>query len=382
MQHIEAMEHRTRGSLAAGRESPWTRWERWAAKASICLLLAAGTSAWAAGSAHVAAQIRLPLGVLGDSDSHSYQDALSFPRGGALRGGTYRQGTLQWTEVLARIRGDYVDPGPWGIWGTRGTVAELQEWLGRDGRAPQKQDFRYNFAYSGAECAQLTEGRWRQTQRLLALMDRDSALWRRGVIVIRIGINSFGRGSDLERLARNREDATVRSEIGQCVDQIARAVGLIRKGHPETFIVLVGIFDDSNIPEHFGQWQAAVERANIKAGLDVFDNALRSMARADRRAAFFDDRQFFRELWGGRSRLGRPDYRSVPIDADRAVTNTQGDHPRNAVLADNHAGVVWNALWAAALVRLLDARAGTSIPQITRREIAQLVEPIWPSTAR
>lgn len=37
------------------------------------------------------------LAVLGDSDSHSYQDSLSFPPGSADRGGAYRARTFQWT---------------------------------------------------------------------------------------------------------------------------------------------------------------------------------------------------------------------------------------------------------------------------------------------
>ena len=41
------------------------------------------------------------------------------------------------------------------------------------------------------------------------------------------------------------------------------------------------------------------------------------------------------------------------------VRNTVGDEPRNAVIADGHAGLVWNVLWAQSLVAHL-LNLGTS----------------------
>ena len=79
---------------------------------------------------------RVPLAVVGDSDSHSYQDRLSFPEGTAKRGGRYRQTTLQWDEVLARLRGGQLDLGAWGEYGTCARVAGLGRPLGLLLRAP------------------------------------------------------------------------------------------------------------------------------------------------------------------------------------------------------------------------------------------------------
>ena len=84
----------------------------------------------------------VPLAALGDSDTHSYQDRVSFPAGSFKRGGAFRATTFQWIEVLARLRGSELDPGPWGVWGTRGRIATLQEWFGWEGRAPRKEDYR------------------------------------------------------------------------------------------------------------------------------------------------------------------------------------------------------------------------------------------------
>lgn len=114
----------------------------------------------------------IPLAVLGDSDSHSYHDTISF-KNPLERGGKFRSITFQWTEVLARLRNNQIDQGYWGVWGSRrGLIAEFRSALGLEGRAPKKLDFRYNFAVSGAGCADLVEGYSRQTQRLLYLMKK------------------------------------------------------------------------------------------------------------------------------------------------------------------------------------------------------------------
>src|SRR3546814_18716325 len=76
-------------------------------------------------------------------------------------------------------------------------------------------------------------------------------------------------------------------------------------------------------------------------GIDRFDVALRSIASADPRIAFFDDRAWFQGYWGGRDARGVPAYRNVTV-GDMHVTNTSGEDPRTAVLADGHAGLGWN----------------------------------------
>ena len=89
----------------------------------------------------------VPIAVLGDSISHSYQDGIGFPPGSPDRGGARRAQTFQWTEVLARLRGAELDLGPWVTWGRPGTVAWARELIGLPaGRAPKKQDYLYNFA--------------------------------------------------------------------------------------------------------------------------------------------------------------------------------------------------------------------------------------------
>ena len=66
----------------------------------------------------------IALAVLGDSSSHSYQDSLSFPSGSSGRGGAFRARTFQWIEVLARLRANELNPGPWVEWG-RSTASSI-----------------------------------------------------------------------------------------------------------------------------------------------------------------------------------------------------------------------------------------------------------------
>lgn len=311
---------------------------------------------------------RVPLAVLGDSDSHAYHDSVFFPAGSVKRGGAYRPTTWQWTELLQRLRGRQLNQGAWGIHGTRGAVARANRWLGREGRSPPKQDYRYNFALSGAECSDLLEGYSQQTRALLSLMDQEPARWRKGVVLIRIGVNSFGGAQDLEQLAHDPRAAAVQEKITGCVQAIRDSVALLRRHHPRVRIVLVGIFNNAHWPNYLDRWHDPAQLANIDQGLDAFDHALARMARTDPGIAFFDDRAWFAARWGSRDGQGLPAYRELVLGTLR-VRNAAGDAPEHAVLADGHAGSAWNAEWARALVELMNARFQLAITPIGRAEI-------------
>ena len=64
-----------------------------------------------------AAPTRMRLAVLGNSDSHAFHDSVSFADGSPERGGPQRAVTFQWTEIIARLRGDAIDQGAWGARG-------------------------------------------------------------------------------------------------------------------------------------------------------------------------------------------------------------------------------------------------------------------------
>ena len=64
---------------------------------------------------------KLRLAVLGDSDSHSFHDAVSLHYGTPeARGGAQQASTWQWTEILGRLRPRDIDQGLSGRWAAAG----------------------------------------------------------------------------------------------------------------------------------------------------------------------------------------------------------------------------------------------------------------------
>ena len=313
-----------------------------------------------------------PVAVLGDSDSHSYQDRISFPPGGAERGAEYRDITLQWTEVLARLRGDALDFGAWGTYGTGRIPAFIAKKLGIVVRKPRREDYRYNFAMSGAECSDLLTG-WEEAPALVKLMDDEPERWQHGIVIIRIGINTFGKLKSMNGLARDPPDPDAIASVDGCIADHRDAVALIRARHPGTRFVLVGIFDNLNWSRYFERWQSAGEVANIRKGLDRFDDALRAMAAKDPDIAFHDDRAWFAARWGSRDENGRPAYRTVRF-AGIDVVNDEGDAPHNIALKDGHGGLVVNTLWAQSMLHLMNERFGLGIRDIDDAEAARFVQ--------
>jgi hypothetical protein len=349
---------------------------------ALALALAAGAltlGLWSDGMPHDTtprpSSNAIPFAVLGDSNSHSYQDNAWFPADTTERGGRLRSRTFQWIEVLARLRGQQLDPGPWVRWGRPGVVALAREWMGLPGgRAPQKEDYLYNFANSGAACKNLMNGRFRQVPRLVALMDQAPARWARGVVVIRIGLNNWSGLLDLQASDPNAPE--LREATAHCAGEIGAAVRRIHASHPGTRILLVGIGNEADDPANFERWQSAAETRNIRTALDGFNAAIRQLAEGDARLAYFDDLAWFQSHWGSRNAEGKPDYKTVEIGPELRVTNTIGDDPRNALLADLHPGLVWNALWAKALVARLHEAFGLPLTPIGDEELRRFLEPL------
>jgi len=356
------------------------RWHRLALACLLCTvpmmptaLPSALTSASSATPPAVAASVAPPfkLAVLGDSDSHGYRDTLWTPGG---RGGAYAEHTLQWTEALARLRGPAIDLGPVGVWGTRKAWGRAMEWFGVSSRMPRKLDHQNNFAFAGAQCSDLMQGGFRQAPRLRTLMDADPEAWRGAVVVIRSGITSVGYADSLDQFAADPNGAAVQAKVQACIGHIRAAVALIHRSHPQTRFVLVGILNNAHFPPYLKFWQSAREMTNIDLGLDRFDASLKALAAADPRMAFFDDRAWFAARWGGRDAQGRPAYAVLHAAPGRDVSFTQCDHPSCAVLADGHAGAVWNVLWAQSLVDLLRLSFQLPVPAIAADEVRPLID--------
>jgi len=317
---------------------------------------------------------RIRFAVLGDSSAQSYHDTLMLGDPG-LRGGHWRATTWQWTEILARLRGDQIDFGQWGAWGEGKYRALLGEAFGELIRSPRKDDYRYNFAVNGSQCNELLGHSQRQAIRLVELMDARPQEWRGGIVLIRMGANDIGLHDPMDELARDPASSHIKSVIDTCVATIGRTVSLIRKRHPDTYVVVVGVPNTADWPDELGSWQSARETANIKAGLDRFDNGLHKLAAADRDVYFLDDRAWFRGLWGSRDDHGFPHYKTVRLSPGWAITHTIGDDPHNAVVADGHAGVVLNVLWAQHLINVVNSAFGLTLRPITDDEVVRFLQP-------
>lgn len=301
-----------------------------------------------------AAEGRVPLAVLGDSDSHSYQDRVTFPVGTDARGGRHADKTWQWVDVLQRLRGDEIDLGPWGTWGSRfPLLGRLQSELGLRHRRIQKQDFHQNLARSGARCEDMNTGAKAQLPRLLDILDQDPQRWARGVVVIRIGINNVGIEPFMEGMARGDQPEQTTQGIDACVRHIRETLAGLRQRHPETAVVLVGIFNNAHWARWLGRWHDPAALARIEAGLDRFDAGLKHLAATHARVVFFDDRAWFVQRFGGRDARGVPAYLDWQATPWLKVTNSLGDTWQHAYLADGHNGSVWNAAWAATLTGVL-----------------------------
>lgn len=314
----------------------------------------------------------VPLAVLGNSDSHSYQDSIWFAADSPERGGVHRARTLQWTEVLARLRPDEIDQGVWGVHGHGGRLARVASWVGIGLQTPRKQDFAYNFATSGARCGYL-EGPLGQTAHLVRALEVRPDDWARGAVVIRIGINDLGTPDRLDRVAREGLDDEARAAVTNCVRVIEETVARIRASSGTVHIVLVGIADNANWPPNFAKWQSRDAMQHLAAFHDLYDDALRRIAREQEGISFFDDRAWFRRHWGGRDGDGALGYVPVCV-GNLVVTYTQGDNLNDAVLTDGHAGTVLNALWARSLVEVLVAGGVAPLTPIAEGELDALVE--------
>jgi len=336
---------------------------RWALSVLFLLAMTNGPA--------MSAAPKVPMAVLGDSNSMSFQDHLSI-RGAEQRGGVFRDRTFQWGEVMARLRGNQIDPGPWEAWGVSNPALRWLDTLGVPvGRAPRKEDYRYNFANEGARCDELMNTRRRQVPRLVALMDKEPDRWRDGVVVIRIGISNLADFIDSQ--AVNPGGPAMHKGIEECMVAYRQAVSLVRKTHPTTRIVLVGAFNDTHDAVNLHRWQSAIEVANISKMCDEFDNGLRSIVAATPRTSFFDDRAWFRATWGSRDADGLPAYKTLAIGPSLRVTHSIGDGPTHSMLGDDHNGMVWNVLWAQSLVQHLHDVVNLPVTPISDEEVQRFV---------
>ena len=317
----------------------------------------------------------IPFAVLGDSNSHSYQDSISFPLNSDARGGPFRTSTFQWTEVLGRLRGNEIDMGQWGPWGQSVYVAGLRERIGLSGgRAPLKEDYLYNFASSGRQCRDLNGSLFRplrQVGPLVRLMDREQERWREGIVVVRIGSNDLAPIENA--LTKTPPPPEAETIAANCAREIGTAIRTIRANHPTVRILLVGLGDYSSDPEGTGRYFTLQASANIRNATAAFNDRLKKLVDNDPYSAFFDDQAWFDDKWGPRTANNVLGHKVINIGGKLTLTFSLGNEPNHAVLLDRHAGMAWNALWAQSLVMRLREAFDVPISPISDAELSDFV---------
>ena len=326
------------------------------------LMVLAALAASAALRAEAPPERRLPVAVLGDSDSHSYHDALN----GIGRGGAGNPKTFNWLEAWARLRPDEIDPGPVVAAGDPRLLARAKSLFGVPTRTPRKLDYLYNYAWSGARCDSLMEAWPEQGARLLTRLGSEPARWRDGLIVIRIGVNDFGQAEHLR--AWSAAPAAAVPVVDKCLAAIGRTVAAIRK-RSSVRIALVGVAHDYNAP--FAGEEAAPTHAiaQVEGVLARFDAGLQALATRDPRIAYIDDVSWFEARYGSRRFASLAPATTV---ADLVVQNQTGDDPQSLHTADGHPGTVASGLFLQHLVRGLNVRFGWDLSVPSDEEIAAL----------
>jgi hypothetical protein len=303
----------------------------------------------------------LPVAVLGDSDSHSYRDAVN----GVRRGGPENARTFNWLEVWARLRPGEVDFGPLTVAGDRRSVARLKSAIGVPTRTPKKADYLYNYAWSGARCASLN-GEWpEQARRLATRLRQDTARWDAGLVIIRIGVNDFGQAAHLRAWSADPDSA--RPVVDACVAEIAAAVRAIR-GVSRAHIALVGIAYDYNTLSIADVADRDV--LAVKGALSRFDEGLSALAEADSRVAFIDDYAWFQKRYGSRESGA---LASSAMVAGLSLQNAPGDSPTHMHTADKHAGTVASGLFLQHFILRLNEAFGWRLSVPADEEIVNLV---------
>ncbi len=305
---------------------------------------------------------RIAVAVLGDSDSHSYHDRLA----DLGRGGSFAASTFNWIEIWARLRPHEIDPGPFAASGGGRMIAAAKALFSVPTRVPRKEDYLYNYSWSGTRCAGLMTEWPEEARNFIRRIKAEPERWRDGLVVIRIGVNDFGQADNLNRWASAPLDAA--PIIDGCLAEIAHAAAAIRRVS-DVHIALIGIAHDyetpmaaAGVPDETVQTVAAV--------LDRFDTGLVEIAAGDPRIAFVDDAAWLARRFGSRRSGGVA--KTVEI-AGMSLSNAVGDAPSNLHLADGHAGTIASGLFLQHLVRELNARFGWSLTPISDEDIVNLV---------
>jgi hypothetical protein len=309
---------------------------------------------------------RIPIAILGDSDSSSYE----WQHGEPGRGGEFARATHNWPWIWNELRSSEIDLGPYQRSGTYPRIAGILSSLGFSTRAPRKLDYKYNYSLSGIGCRSLSTEWPYQYRWLLSELNENPLAWKRGIVIIRIGVNDIGQRAHLRQWAETGLDEYSKGLVNQCVDEIASVAGELIDNH-DVRVAIVGIAHDYNWPDSFSEWPERQQIARISAVLESFDTQLLSLASRSPQLAFIDDSSWFRSRFGDRQ---TEDLRfEFSISTNVSIKNAIGNRPENLILEDGHSGTVANAFWLSAMIESLNDQFGLNLEPIRDEEILSLI---------
>ena len=311
----------------------------------------------------------IPIAVLGDSDSHSYRDEYD----NKFRGGAFHSVTYNWPALWNKFRSHTITMGAFDTWGTHYRIAKIKHHLGLVGRAPKKLDYEYNYAVSGLRCESLLQGWPYQAKWLITRLKNNPEAWKNGIVVIRIGVNNLGSTKQLIQWGNTGLDDHANKVIDACISQIIEASDQILKTHPSIKIALLGMCRDCNITDTYTVWPTLTQITKRNTVLNHFDQKLMAYTQEKDRVLFIDDVKWLIKRYGDRH--NEPIKFATTLADKVSIVSAQGDHPSNLILADYHAGTVYNGLWLNNLIAQLNQGFQLDLTPLSEDEIYSVIAP-------
>lgn len=312
---------------------------------------------------------RIPVAVLGDSDSHSFADRFD-----NVRGGEFGEVSYNWTQLWNLLYPEEVEQGTMGVWGTHYAIARVMYRLGLRAKAPRKFDFQHNYAYSGQGCDSLLHNWPYQARWLQQTLRRDQDYWHNGLVIIRIGINDFAQYRHYGQWRETGLDNDSRSIVKACIDAIIETTEILLGSHEGVTVAISGVVRNYNAHPPTGNEFSQPDLDDyrlVEEVLNYFDSELQQYSHSRPRVAFFDDKYWLASLFGDKAAGQHREF--AMIDDRFRVNYGSGDHPENIVLADLHGGTIYNGLWLRNMLQQINSNTDYNFSLPTESQLVEIV---------
>lgn len=290
----------------------------------------------------------LKFGILGDSDTDSYQ-------GDDARGGDFAHVAFCAPEILVRLRS--FDLGAWG------TYSE-----------PRRTDYAYNWSRSGATSHTMISAG--QHTGLAAQVSNGDVEY----CFIDIGTNNFHPGHSSPSLYEEVYDGTLsgsalQGEIDDCIGDMEDAMdALINAGALGVVVALWHQWSDE-VAAGYG-FTNGTNRQRVTDTIDAINAGIVSACNS-REIPYVEGWDDILD-WMGGAQGSSPEYVEI---GGRQITITAGDEPYNVQLSDTHLGTVAQCVMTNEMViRPLNEHYDAGIAMLTEAEMLDIAGLLFPTT--